>query len=678
MGTTSRGKTELNIQKQIEWLEYNNSYLNQEMDKIELLLEKFVSKTNENQMRGTFSQTKTENLKSKIHPKKQISALETLSNIFGLTNFEKSVLLLCIAIELRPKIMELCSLAQKSSRFAYPTFGLALKLIPDSHWSAITPMAPLRKFLLIEFAVDELLVPVTQTPIIINERVLHYVRGIAFIADELRFFVKPFDSLSNSEEIETFQLQTSQILMQLKALPTKFASNITISLWGKSELSKKAIAKSICNHFGIGILQLDHESLPAQHLELKKFHKICARESLLLKSAFYIKKEIGAGTSTPVSFQYFVNNLPGIKIISTEKPYHDAFFSPYLSYEVVSLSENEQMSFFDKYLDDSENSGDMSSNVFSLLMELDDNYFDVKKLTSKPKFTLAKGSQSFQIKAILELRRKLVRDQLSRYAQLIIPKSRLDDLVLPSTEKELLNLVSIHVKQKDKVYREWGFEKKNSHGLGITVLFSGESGTGKTMAAEALANDLEMDLFRIDLSTVIDKYIGETEKNLKSIFDNADNRQIVLFFDEADALFGKRSDIKDSHDRYANIEVGYLLQRMEDYRGLAILATNFKNALDNAFMRRIRFIINFPFPSKESREEIWKNAFPHTTPTFNLDTKVLSQLNITGGHIRNIALNASFLAASKGTAVTMEHIKQSAQIEYSKMDKPLSQSELAW
>ena len=226
------------------------------------------------------------------------------------------------------------------------------------------------------------------------------------------------------------------------------------------------------------------------------------------------------------------------------------------------------------------------------------------------------------------------------------------------------------------MYDTWGFASKGSRGLGISALFAGDSGTGKTMAAEVLANDLELDLYRIDLSQVVSKYIGETEKNLRRVFDAAESGGAILLFDEADALFGKRSDVKDSHDRYANIEISYLLQRMEAYRGLAILTTNMKSALDRAFLRRIRFIVQFPFPDAANRAEIWRRIFPEETPTDGLVFEKLSRLNVAGGNIRNIALYAAFLAADSEVPVGMAHILRAARVEYAKMERALTEGEI--
>jgi SpoVK/Ycf46/Vps4 family AAA+-type ATPase len=267
------------------------------------------------------------------------------------------------------------------------------------------------------------------------------------------------------------------------------------------------------------------------------------------------------------------------------------------------------------------------------------------------------------------------RSRLDDLAQRIDPTAEWSDLVLPENQLQTLHEIAAQVHQRAKVYESWGFSSKGTRGLGISALFAGASGTGKTMAAEILAADLRLDLYRIDLSQVVSKYIGETEKNLRRVFDAAEESGAVLLFDEADALFGKRSEVKDSHDRHANIEVSYLLQRMESYRGLAILTTNLKSVLDPAFLRRIRFVVQFPFPDMGQRAQIWRRVFPESTPTENLDVNKLARLNVAGGNIRNIALNAAFLAAHAGESVRMSHLLHAARNEYSKLEKPLTETE---
>jgi len=211
---------------------------------------------------------------------------------------------------------------------------------------------------------------------------------------------------------------------------------------------------------------------------------------------------------------------------------------------------------------------------------------------------------------------------------------------------------------------------------GVAALFAGASGTGKTMAAEVLAQELRLDLYRIDLASMVSKYIGETEKNLRKVFDAAEESGAILLFDEADALFGKRSEVKDSHDRYANIEVSYLLQRVETYRGLAILTTNLKSAIDSAFLRRLRFLVQFPLPDAVQRADIWDRMFPEHMPTQGLEIAKLAKLTIPGGSIRNIAMNAAFLAADAASPVKMKHLLAAARSEFAKQERPLIDSEI--
>jgi hypothetical protein len=269
------------------------------------------------------------------------------------------------------------------------------------------------------------------------------------------------------------------------------------------------------------------------------------------------------------------------------------------------------------------------------------------------------------------------RPRLEGVAQRIEATATWDTLVLPEKEREQMRQISLHVRQRIRVYEGWGFADRSSRGLGISALFAGPSGTGKTTAAEVLAHELRLDLFRIDLSQVISKYIGETEKNLSRVFDAAEQGAAVLLFDEADALFGKRTEVKDSHDRYANCEVSYLLQRMEAYRGLAILTTNRKSFLDQAFLRRLRFVVEFPFPEASQRAEIWRRIFPSRTPVEGLNIDRLSRLRVSGGNIHNIAMGAAFLAADAGHPVRMEHLLAAARTEFAKLEIPLNDTEVA-
>jgi SpoVK/Ycf46/Vps4 family AAA+-type ATPase len=252
------------------------------------------------------------------------------------------------------------------------------------------------------------------------------------------------------------------------------------------------------------------------------------------------------------------------------------------------------------------------------------------------------------------------------------------DIVLTDEGQRTLTQIADQVAHRTTVYETWGFGDRVTRGLGLSALFAGPSGAGKTMAAEVLANHLRLDLYRIDLSAVVSKYIGETEKNLRRLFDAAEGGGSILFFDEADSLFGKRSEVRDSHDRYANIEVNYLLQRMEAYRGLAVLATNLRSALDSAFLRRLRFIVEFEFPAAAQRRAIWEKAFPPAAPHADLDFDRLGRLQASGGMIRNIALNAAFLAAGAETPITMRHVLAAARTEFRKLELPMPERDFTW
>jgi SpoVK/Ycf46/Vps4 family AAA+-type ATPase len=266
---------------------------------------------------------------------------------------------------------------------------------------------------------------------------------------------------------------------------------------------------------------------------------------------------------------------------------------------------------------------------------------------------------------------------LAGLARKLEPRHTWDHLVLPADPMAQLREVCCQARNRQVVLGDWGFDRRLSLGKGLGVLFCGPPGVGKTLAAEVIANELELDLYKITLANVISKYIGETEKNLERIFTAAGNSNAILLFDEADALFGKRSEVRDSHDRYANIEIAYLLQKMEEYEGISILATNLRQNLDEAFLRRLSFVVQFPFPEEDYRQRIWKGIWPETAPLatdVNFDY-LARQFKLTGGNIKNIALAAAFLAADDGGQVTMGHLLQAARREHVKMGMTLSEAD---
>lgn len=273
--------------------------------------------------------------------------------------------------------------------------------------------------------------------------------------------------------------------------------------------------------------------------------------------------------------------------------------------------------------------------------------------------------------------RETSRHTIHRFARKIVPRRGWDDLVLPEDSRVQLEEICAGARGRRRVHDDWGFERKLALGAGLNVLFAGPSGVGKTMSAEILAGELGLDLYAVDLSCVVSKYIGETEKNLSVVFDEAETTNCVLFFDECDALFGKRTEIKDAHDRYANIEVNYLLQRIDSYEGIVILATNLRSNLDAAFTRRIRYVVEFPLPEVQHREAIWRKVFPKEAPMSpDVDMEFLArQFKLTGGSIRNIAVNAAFLAASNGGCVGMKHVIHATRRELQKMGRSCTKTE---
>lgn len=281
------------------------------------------------------------------------------------------------------------------------------------------------------------------------------------------------------------------------------------------------------------------------------------------------------------------------------------------------------------------------------------------------------------INHLYEAAREYSNNQLRQLAQKIDPRYNWQDIVLPPEETSILHEITSTVRDRTLVLESWGLGKKLVSSKGISALFAGEPGTGKTLAAQVIAHELGMDLYKIDLSTVVSKYIGETEKNLELIFTQARNSNAVLFFDEADAIFGKRSEVKDAHDRYANIEVGYLLQRMETYDGIVILATNLHSNMDEAFTRRLQFIVDFPFPDAAQRRQIWQVLFPPDVPREeDIDFQYFAdQFKLAGGNIRNIIVNAAFLAASQGKPVGHAHLVHGVRRELKKLGRLIDEKE---
>jgi hypothetical protein len=391
------------------------------------------------------------------------------------------------------------------------------------------------------------------------------------------------------------------------------------------------------------------------------------RETLLLPLALYLHAEAAESAPTAV-LERLLARVGGVVFLATRELWPGPGRAPIVA-EIGKPTYQEQRDLWVQVLKTPD--GDTPERLAS---QFTLNAVTIRDIAQR----VAEEGNAPRSERLWDACRALTRPRLDALARRLVPRVDWNALVLPAPELALLHRIADQVGRRGRVYRDWGFAARMSRGLGISALFAGASGTGKTMAAEVLANELRLDLFRIDLSAVVSKYIGETEKNLRRLFDAAEEGGSILFFDEADALFGKRSEVKDSHDRYANIEINYLLQRMEQYGGLAILATNMKSALDPAFLRRLRFVVDFPFPGVAERKAMWQRAFPPETPTHELDFDRLASLNVTGGYITVITLNAAFQAAQADTPVSMPMVLEATRIEYRKLGRAIAEADFQW
>jgi ATPase family associated with various cellular activities (AAA) len=585
-------------------------------------------------------------------------ALVELAARLGLSRFERDVLLLCAAIELDPNVAALCAKAHGNEQMRCPTFGLALETLPDPAWEVVSPQGGLRFWKLIEItqrAGDGLIAASLRA----DERIVNYIKGLNDIDDRLTPLIIRLDS-EVAEELPPSQRAMAEKLQIEWNLPSTSAP--IVQLVGADDVGKRLVAAHAAARCGLIACRLSTQLLPAQPVELDALARLWERESALLPLAMYLEvDDTDEGAKQPPVSRFLARIGGRIALASRESEPDLGRLSLVLDIEPPTPAER--------------------ADAWQLALGPEVDAATVDSLAAQ--FAL-EASEVREIALVApdpaeawrECRAR-TRPRLDALAQRLEPRVVWDDIVLPDSARSLLAQVADQVAHRTMVYERWGFGDRINRGLGVSVLFAGPSGTGKTMAAEVLAARLALDLYRIDLSAVVSKYIGETEKNLRRLFDAAEGGGSILFFDEADALFGKRSEVRDSLDRYANIEINYLLQRMEQYRGLAILATNMRGALDVAFMRRIRFVINFPFPGVAERKAIWQKSFPAAAPLGELDFDRLAQLPVSGGMIRNIAVNAAFLAAAAGSKITVALVLAAARTEFEKLELPIRDRELA-
>jgi ATP-dependent 26S proteasome regulatory subunit len=621
--------------------------------------------------------------------------LSELRRLFHLSKFDIDVILACILPELDLKYQKLYAYLQDDVTKKSPTVDLMLHLLCDSFEhrlkarQAFSPEAPLIKHHLLRIYDDH---SQRKTPLLtkflqIDERISSYLLGSGQIDSRLLSFVH----LRHPE----VKLQDVILPNDTKHLLTQLASYLKETapicyFKGGYGVGKQSTAVAICHELGVPLLCIDINHMLSSDISLGLSVSLIFREGRLQNAALYLNGYDILFSDEKGSKSGYGDIIPELEsylqwvFLAGEKGWQPRGVldtKPFINIEFPIPPYSARKQLWERHWP---NGTPLAADV------------DLSDLASKFRLSGGQINDAMAMARSLSLWRDPENGQvtnkdlysacrqqsgyrLNTLAQQIYPQYHWDDIILPRDQKELLLEICSYVKHYHTVYDNWGFGRKLSRGKGLNILFAGPSGTGKTMAAEIMANELGLDLYKIDLSAIVSKYIGETEKNLDRIFQEGQNSNAILFFDEADALFGKRSEVRDSHDRYANIEIAYLLQKMEVYEGMVILATNLRKNMDEAFARRMHFTLEFPIPEEADRYRIWQGIFPREAPLKNsIDlTFMAKQFKITGGNIKNIALSAAFLAAENGGNISMENLIRGTKREYQKMGKLCTEGDFA-
>lgn len=573
-------------------------------------------------------------------------ALDRLAALFSLTAFERDLLIATAAPELGMPAAE-----------GAVTFARALAGLPDPHWSALLPGSPLRGWRLLD--VPTQLPPaefggLSELPLAVDERVLHALLGADAVDERLAGrcrLITPLCLLSGGQRdaVRTLALQLR---------PEAEPESVVVS--GQDASTRAQAVLEAAGGLGLSLLAVDGSALPEDATRLDSLSRLLAREAGLGQRLLMVE----AAAEAPDAALRLLRNpaQQGVpRVLSIDDSPDDA--TPEV--RMPAPIEAERIELFADALD---GVGLRADPV--RLSEL--GVLTSAEIARTVVHAARTGATTTD--EVLELGRRSAGRRLGELAVVRRPQVRVDDLVLTDAADRSLRALLAHVRQRRRVHDEWGWAERE-RGLAVTALFAGPSGTGKTTAAEAIATELGVELVTAELSRVMSKYIGDTPKHIGRLFDAAESGAVLLF-DEGDALFGKRTQVRDSHDRYANLEVAYLLQRLEAFRGIAILTTNARDAIDPAFLRRMRFVVTFPFPDAGQRARIWRTAFPPGVPTEGLDIARLAQLAVSGGTIAQLAVQAAFLAADAGASVGMAHVLEAARIECDKLERPLSAAEI--
>lgn len=594
------------------------------------------------------------------------SLADEIAKRFGLDDFARNLLLLGAYAALEPEAADHIGRLHEDPRRTSPSLGLALARLPGASWRSLAADSPLRANGLI--ALDRTSA-VAGAGFALPEPVLFAVLGAPALGDELAMQSRPGAAAS------LLSLARARLANDI-ALRLAHGRRELLQLCGPDPLGKEQAAADAAQRNGRTLHVLNAAMLPVAPQDIARLAQLWRRDLTLVKGLLFIDAAAIA-EARPLALFADLVRLP---LIVAAPEALALGHLPSLRIDMGRSTAAEQEPVWREHL------GTFAKALNGSVERLASHFAVSPELAGSVAAELAIASAARRDKktkldldaVAWDAARRFARPRMDDLARRVEGSGGWDDLILPKTQIETLKAIAAQVRNRAHVYELWGFAKRSGgRGLGVSALFAGPSGAGKTMAGEILGAELKLDVYRIDLSAIVSKWIGETEKNLRRVFDAAEDGCAILQFDEADALFGKRSEVKDSHDRHANIEVSYLLQRLEEYRGLSILTTNLRNNIDSAFLRRLRFIVDFSFPSQSERMTIWRGIFPDKTPTRDLDYERLGQLNLAGGSIRNIAMSAAFLAAeARDGVVGMEHILAAARLEYAKSGRALTDTEV--
>jgi ATP-dependent 26S proteasome regulatory subunit len=607
------------------------------------------------------------------------SRLYLLQQQFNLADFDLDLLLIALAPEIDRRYERLYAYLQDDVTRKYPSVDLTFNLLCDSAADRLSrrdrfsATAPLICNALIHLIPD----PQDLSPSLLNhylrldEQIVQFLLGGQLNLDRR---IAPFCQIVEPVVVLAdlpLDITVKQTLHQIATDVKSTQQSLKLYLRGVAGVGKQQTAAAFATTLQIPLLTMDLMQVVHQKADFQQILQLVLRTLKLYSAVLYLPGvDRLIGQEQGVYYQQLLSalaNTSGTIVLAGNQAWEPITPERASVREIVlGMPDFQQRQIcWQTHLDSRQVS--LKSSSVDVLADR----FRLTPAQIQAAVTVACQNSSPTPTTFFAAARKQAGQNLHTLTEKIEARYTWDDIVLPIDPLAQLREICSRVEHRQVVYQQWGFDRKLSLGKGLNALFSGSSGTGKTMAAEVIATELQLDLYRIDLSQVVSKYIGETEKNLDRIFQAAESANAILFFDEADALFGKRSEVKDAHDRYANIEIGYLLQKVETYSGLAILATNLRQNLDDAFVRRLQFIIEFPFPDEEYRRQIWSVLFPANAPLDpKIDFELLArEIRLPGGNLKNIALASAFYAAAAGGEIQMTHLVKAAQREYHKVGR---------